>query len=150
MFNIKHVKTIVVVATVVCVLAAICGWCMTEENCTGTVAGIEMTQTDCDEIIGDHDLYMNIKPYYNYNGMPYNTPVSFSTYQNYIGGGVSIPLHTRQRVTDDNNYVVSTTMVVLLIVTGIVFVGGLIYLFIELNRDHNEYKRILQRNSRTK
>ncbi len=144
MFNIKHAKTIVVVATVVvCVLAAIWGWCMTKENCTGTVAGIEMTQTDRDEIMGDDDLYMNIKPYYNYNGMPYNTPVSFSTYQDYIGGGVSIPLHTRQRVTGDNN---GTLSVVLLVVTGIVFVGGLIYLFILIKRDHNEYKRILQRN----
>lgn len=143
-----NVKTIIVVATVVvCVLAAICGWCMTKENCAGTVAGIEMTQTDSDEIIGDHDLYMSIKPYYNYNGMHYNTPVSFSTYQDYIGGGVSIPLHTRHRVTDDNN---GTLSVVLLIVIGIVFGGMLIYLFIELKRDHSEYKRILQRNSRTK
>lgn len=143
MFNIKHVKTIVVVAlVVVSVLAAIWGWCMTKENCTGTVAGIEMTQTDRDERMGDDDLYMNIKPCYNYNGMPYNTPVSFSTYRAY-DGGVSIPLHTRQRVAGDNN---GTLSVVLLIVIGIVFGGMLIYLFILIKRDHNEYKRILQRN----
>lgn len=142
MFNIKHVKNIVVVATVVvCVLAAIYGWKLVKENCTGTVAGIEMTQTDRDEIMGDDDLYMNIKPYYP-DYMPYNTPVSFSTYQTY-DGGVSIPLHTRQRVAGDNN---GTLSVVLLIVIGIVFGGMLIYLFILIKRDHNEYKRILQRN----
>lgn len=141
MFNIKHIKTIVVVAIVVSGLFAFYGWNLTKENCTGIVAGIEMTQTDCDERMGDDDLYMNIKPYYP-DYMPYNMPVSFSTYQTY-GAGVSIPLHTRQRVTDDNNYVLP---VVLLIVIGIVFGGMLIYLFIELKRDHNEYKRILQRN----
>ena len=130
MFNIKHVKTIVVATVVVSALAAIYGWKLVKENCTSTVAGIEMTQTDRDEIMGDDDLYMNIKPCYNYNGMPYNTPVSFSTYRTY-DGGVSIPLHTRQRVTGDNN---GTLSVVLLIVTGIVFVGGLIYLFIEIKR----------------
>lgn len=141
MFNIKHVKTIVVVATVVvCVLAAIWGWKLVKENCTGTVAGIEMTQTNSDERMGDDDLYMNIKPYYP-DYMPYNMPVSFSTYKTY--SGVSIPLHTRQRVTDDNN---GTLSVVLLIVIGIVFGGMLIYLFILIKRDHNEYKRILQRN----
>lgn len=143
MTKLMNLKTIVVVATVVVsVLAAIYGWKLVKENCTGTVAGIEMTQTDRDEIIGDDDLYMNIKPCYNYNGMPYNTPVSFSTYQNY-SGGVSIPLHTRQRVAGDNN---GTLSVVLLIVIGIVFGGMLIYLFILIKRDHNEYKRLLQRN----
>ncbi len=142
MFNIKHIKTIVVATVVVCVLAAIYGWNLVKENCIGTVAGIEMTQADCDERMGDDDLYMNIKPYYP-DYMPYNMPVSFSTYPNYYGGGVSIPLHKRQRVTDDNNYVLP---VVLLVVIGIVFGGMLIYLFIELKRDHNEYKRILQRN----
>ena len=143
MTKLMNLKTIVVVAlVVVSVLAAIWGWCMTKENCTGTVAGIEMTQTDRDEIMGDDDLYMNIKPYYP-DYMPYNMPVSFSTYQNYYGGGVSIPLHTRQKVTDDNN---GTLSVVLLIVIGIVFGGMLIYLFILIKRDHNEYKRILQRN----
>lgn len=143
MTKLMNLKTIVVVAlVVVSVLAAIWGWCMTKENCTGTVAGIEMTQTDRDEIMGDDDLYMNIKPYYP-DYMPYNMPVSFSTYQNYYGGGVSIPLHTRQKVTDYNN---GTLSVVLLIVIGIVFGGMLIYLFILIKRDHNEYKRILQRN----
>ena len=141
MFNIKHVKTIVVATVVVCVLAAIYGWKLVKENCTGAVAGIEMTQTDCDERIGDDDLYMNIKPYYP-DYMPYNMPVSFSTYRTY-SGGVSIPLHTKQRATDDNNYTLS---VVLLIATGILFGGMLIYLFILIKRDHNEYKRILQRN----
>ena len=145
MFNIKHIKTIVVATVVVCVLAAVYGWNLSKENCTGIVAGIEMTQTDRNEIMGDDDLYMNIKPYYP-DYMPYNMPVSFSTYKTY-GGDVSIPLHTRQRVTDDNNYVIP---VVLLIVIGIVFGGMLIYLFILIKRDHNEYKRILQRNSRTK
>lgn len=128
MFNIKHVKTIVVATVVVSVLAAIYGWKLVKENCTGAVAGIEMTQTDCDERIGDDDLYMNIKPYYP-DYMPYNMPVSFSTYKTY--SGVSIPLHTGHRVAGDNN---GTLSVVLLIVTGIVFVGGLIYLFIELKR----------------
>ena len=125
-----NVKTIVVVATVVVsVLAAIYGWKLVKENCTDTVAGIEMTQTDCDERMGDDDLYMNIKPYYP-DYMPYRMPVSFSTYRTY-DGGVSIPLHTRQRVAGDNN---GTLSVVLLVVTGIVFGGGLIYLFIEIKR----------------
>ena len=95
-----NVKTIVVVATVVVsVLAAIYGWKLVKENCTGTVAGIEMTQTNSDERMGDDDLYMNIKPYYP-DYMPYNMPVSFSTYKTY-DGGVSIPLHTSQRATHD-------------------------------------------------
>lgn len=126
MYKIITVKNIVVAATVVVsVLAAIYGWNLVKENCTGNVAGIEMTQTDSYERIGDDDLYMNIKPYYP-DYMPYNMPVSFSTYRTY-SGGVSIPLHTRQRVTDDNN---GTLSVVLLVVTGVVFGGMLIYLFI--------------------
>lgn len=103
-----NLKTIVVVAIVVSGLCALYGWNLTEENCTGIVAGIEMTQNDCDEIMGDDDLYMNIKPYYP-DYMPYNMPVSFSTYQTY-GGGVSIPLHTRQRVANDNNYVLPVVL----------------------------------------
>lgn len=134
-----NVKTIVVATVVVCVLAAICGWCMVRGTVIDSgeeVPKSEMTQTDCDEIMGDDDLYMNIKPCYNYNGMPYNTPISFSTYQDYTGGDVSIPLHTRQRVADDNNYTLSVVIVILLIVTGLVYGCGLIYLFTYKPEEH--------------
>ena len=137
MTKIMNLKTIVVATVVVCVLATICGWCMasgTVCDSTEAVSKPEMTQTVRDERMGDDDLYMNIKPYYP-DYMPYNMPISFFTYQTY-NGGVSIPLHTGHRVTDDNNGTLSVVIVVLLVVSVLAFGVMLIYLFTYKPEEH--------------